>query len=55
MVLDRTNPGSPEVLNYTPTILIFAGLSLLGLVFALLLKWEDSRKHFGVELPLNKK
>jgi len=55
MVLDRTNPGSPEVLNYTSTILMFAGLSLLGLFFALVLKWENSRKGFGVEEPLNKK
>jgi nitrate/nitrite transporter NarK len=55
MVLDQTNPGSPEVLNYTPTMLMFAGLSLLGLLFALVLKREDSKKHFGVELPLNKK
>jgi hypothetical protein len=42
------------VLNYTPTILMFAALSLLGLIFGLLLNWEDSRKHFGVELPLNR-
>ena len=55
LVLDRANPGSPEVLNYTPTILMFAGFSLLGLLFALFLKWEDSRRHFGVEEPLNKK
>jgi len=55
MVLDKTNPGSPEVLDYTSTILMFAGLSLLGLFFALFLKWEDSRKGFGVEEPLNKK
>jgi len=55
MVLDKTNPGTPEILNYTPTILMFAGLSLIGLLFALLLKWEDSRKNFGVERPLNKK
>jgi nitrate/nitrite transporter NarK len=55
MVLDRTNPSTPEVLNYTPTILLFAGFSLLGLLFAFLLKWEDSRKDFGVERPLNKK
>ena len=55
MVLDRTNPGSPEVLNYTPTILLFAGLSLLGLLFAIFLKWENSRRGFGVEDPLNKK
>ncbi len=55
LVLDRTNSGNPEVLNYTPTILIFAALSLIGLLLAILLKWEDSRKNFGVELPLNKK
>jgi hypothetical protein len=34
---------------------MFAGVSLLGLVFALLLKFEDKKKDFGVELPLNKK
>lgn len=55
IVLDKTNPGSPEVLNYTPTILMFAGLSLIGLLFALLLKWEDSRKGFRMEDPLNMK
>jgi MFS family permease len=55
VVLDRSNPGAPEVLNYTPTILLFGALSLLGLFFALMLKWEDSRKNFGVEAPLNKK
>jgi MFS family permease len=55
IILDRTNPGSPEVLNYTPTILMFAGLGMLGLLFGAMLKWEDKRKGFGVELPLNKK
>jgi predicted MFS family arabinose efflux permease len=55
MVLDRTNAAGAEVLNYTPTILMFSALSLLGLIFGILLKWEDSRRDFGVELPLNKK
>jgi nitrate/nitrite transporter NarK len=55
IVLDRTNPGSPEVLNYTPTMFMFAAFSLLGLLFASILKRENSRKGFGVELPLNKK
>ena len=54
MVLDRTNPGTPDVLNYTPTMLMFAGLSLVGLLFALILKRENSKHNFGVELPLNK-
>ncbi|MFC2116609.1 MFS transporter [Bacteroidota bacterium] len=55
IILDKTNPDNPDVLNYTPTILMFAGLSVLGILFALMLKWDDSRKNLGVELPLNKK
>jgi len=55
LVLDKTNPGTTDVLNYTPTMLMFAALSLLGLMFALVLKREDSKRNFGVELPLNKK
>lgn len=55
MILDRTNQGTGDALNYTPTILMFAGLSLLGLLFGIMLKREDSRSGFGVELPLNKK
>lgn len=55
IILDRTNPGSPDILNYTPTMLMFASLSLVGLLFALILKRENSRRNFGVELPLNKK
>jgi MFS family permease len=54
IVLDKTNPGNPEVADYTSTILMFAGLGLVGLLFALLLKFEDKRKGFGVEQPLNK-
>lgn len=55
IVLDRTNPGTPDILNYTPTMLMFAALSLVGLVFALVLKRENSKHNFGVELPLNKR
>ena len=54
-VLDISNPGNPETLNYTPTLLMFAALGLLGLFFAILLKVEDKRKGFGVDLPMNKK
>jgi len=54
-ILDKTNPGNPQVSDYTATILMFAGVSLLGLIFALLLKYEDKKKGFGVEMPLNKK
>ncbi|RLD54834.1 MAG: MFS transporter [Bacteroidetes bacterium] len=55
VILDRTNPGAPDVLNYTPTMLMFAALSLVGLLFAFILKWENSRGKHGMELPLNKR
>jgi nitrate/nitrite transporter NarK len=54
-ILDHTNPGNPEVSDYTWAIIMFAGLGILGLFFALMLKREDKRRGFGVELPLNKK
>ncbi len=54
IILDKTNPGNPEVADYTATIFMFAALGLVGLLFALLLKYEDKKRHFGVELPLNK-
>ncbi|MDA3822978.1 MAG: MFS transporter, partial [Bacteroidales bacterium] len=38
IILDKSNPGSPDVLNYTPTMLLFVGLGLLGLLFAIMLK-----------------
>ena len=55
MILDKTNPGNPETLNYTPTMIMFTVLGLLGLVFAILLKREDKKSGCGIELPLNKK
>lgn len=37
--------------NYTLPMLIFMGLGVLALVFALLLKAEDRKKGYGLELP----
>lgn len=54
-VLDKTNPGNPAASDYTWTILMFAALGVLGLFFALMLKREDKKRKFGVELPLNKR
>ncbi len=54
-ILDVTNPGNPEVSDYSVTIFMFAALGLVGLVFALLLKRVDKRKGYGVDLPMNKK
>jgi len=55
MILDATNPGQTENLNYTPTIIMFAALGLIGLVFSLLLKRTDKKHGFGIDLPMNKK
>ncbi|MEA3443295.1 MAG: MFS transporter [Bacteroidota bacterium] len=54
-ILDITNPGNPDTLYYTPVMLMFAGLGFIGLLFALLLKYENKKKGLGVELPLNSK
>ncbi len=54
-ILDKTNPGNPEILNYSPTILMFAGLGLIGLLSALLLKIQDKKKGYGVDMPMNKR
>jgi nitrate/nitrite transporter NarK len=37
--------------NYTLPMLIFAAFGVVSVVFALLLKREDRRKRFGLELP----
>lgn len=55
LILDKTNPGNPEVADYSTTILMFSVLGLLGLFFAFMLKREDKKGGFGIELPLNKK
>ena len=37
--------------DYTLPMIIFAGFGLLGLLFAFLLKAEDKKKGYGLELP----
>ena len=37
--------------NYTIPMIIFTSLGILALVFALLLKAEDKKKGYGLELP----
>jgi len=41
--------------NYTLPMMIFTGFGLLALVFAFLLKAEDKKKGYGLELPNIKK
>ncbi len=54
VILDWQNPGNPTKSDYSYTILMFAFLSLLGVIFAVMLKVLDKKRGFGVELPLNK-
>jgi len=59
VVLDKLNPGVAKAIaageavkyNYTKTWLIFIALTLLAVVFAFLLKKEDKKKGYGLELP----
>ena len=59
-VLEKTNPGVAEQINagvagvnynYTYPMLVFVGLGILALLFALYLKADDRRKGYGLELP----
>jgi MFS family permease len=60
-VLDLTNKGvtaemqnNGSLLNYSPTMLLFAVFGVLGVIFALLLKADDKTSGYGLELPSNK-
>jgi len=41
--------------NYTVPMIMFMGFGVLGLIFAYLLKAEDKKKGYGLELPNIKK
>lgn len=57
--LELANPGVAEAIkngqdaayNYTVPMLIFASLGVLAFIFAFMLKREDKRKGYGLELP----
>lgn len=52
-VLMSSNVGvnNPLNYNYTFPMLIFVGLGVLALIFGLMLKALDARKHYGLEKP----
>ena len=62
-VLDMTNPGvTPELVasgtaayDYTYAIAMLAMLGILGLLFAIMLKMEDKKTRYGLDLPTNHK
>ncbi|RLD83097.1 MAG: MFS transporter [Bacteroidetes bacterium] len=57
--LEKYNPGVTEQIqagvdahyDYTVPMIIFATTGFLGLIFAFLLKAEDKKKGYGLELP----
>ncbi|MCK5004519.1 MAG: MFS transporter, partial [Candidatus Aminicenantes bacterium] len=59
VVLDKLNPGVAAAISageavkydYTKTWLIFIALTVLAVVFAFLLKAEDKKKGYGLQLP----
>lgn len=55
--LTVTNRGveNPTDYNYTVPMLIFAGLGVLAFIFGIMLKIEDKKKGYGLELPNIKK
>ena len=55
IVLDKTNPGNPETLNYKAVMIMFVLLGLVGLIFAVSLKLVDKKGNYGIDIPLNKK
>ena len=53
-IVSRTVVADGTILiayNYTIPMLVFMGFGILGLIFAFLLKAEDKRKGYGLELP----
>lgn len=63
IVLDKTNPGVAAAkqagenvsYNYTLTWTVFLGLTVLAIFASLLLKAEDRKRGYGLELPNIKK
>ena len=58
--LEKSNPGVAELIaagvegvayNYTVPMLLFASLGVMALLFALWLKADDKRNHYGLEEP----
>lgn len=52
-VLAASNPGISDPLkyNYTVPMVLFASLGVFALIFGIMLKALDAKKHYGLELP----
>lgn len=53
IVLQKCNPNTSDPLKYDYTVpmVIFASLGVLALIFGIMLKALDAKKHYGLELP----
>lgn len=49
--VNQANTDAAGVIDYTRTMTIFAAFGVVAIVIAFLLRREDSRKHYGLELP----
>jgi len=54
-VVNGVNVSVIQRYDYTIPMLIFTGFGVLALIFTLLLKAEDKKKGYGLELPNIKK
>ena len=52
-VIQSSNPGvtNPLEYNYTVPMLVFASLGVFALILGFMLKAEDKKKGYGLELP----
>jgi MFS family permease len=50
-VIVKGHDGIPTTYNYTIPMIIFMSFGVTALIFAFLLKHEDKKKGYGLELP----
>jgi hypothetical protein len=50
-VMALKDAGEYPIYNYETTWMIFVGLTILALIVAFMLKAEDKKKGYGLELP----
>ena len=53
-VVGTTEDGASKIYDYTLPMALFAAISVLSVLFAFLLKAEDKRMGYGLELPSQK-
>lgn len=49
--VNQANTDAAGIIDYTQTMMIFAAFGVVAIIIALLLKREDAKKNYGLELP----